>query len=708
MAKNLDLKQFLLQKGERLGMGVALAVMLLLIGLGAWSGFSSASPSDTAEDIKTKADAIRNKIGTTPAESPAEIDKFLLEPLKNEAVDAVQYAAATPNFIESGIENDKRNAPDIQVPEEWDVKVARVQVMDYMVSLAGDKTRVGVLVPKEKKEDKNQADLQKYLAQRGYGGKMPQIPPQLMQAYNYQQYMKLMQQMTQQPAGEFTAKPEWSLEFVESGKTPASAKLARAVHPYRMVVVSASFPWQKQLEAYKRALGKAVPELERDGSMPRFTKFAIQRRALDARGKVVEPWTKIDLERDLLPVLSHAVGYAPLEADENYLQPVAFDGLVIARPTLARGSYPKPELKLLAKSLQDFNAKTAGNTGVMVAAPGERNVVTGQSINLFGQEAAVEDQGKGPGPFNPRNPRGPRNPDGGPDPREKELIAPEHCLLRFCDTNNIQPGLTYQYQVKIRVENPNFNKPEKDLAFPGLAKDKEIESDWAPKDPAQCSVSITGETYYYATEIDDKSLDEKARREPKLRSDKDVTFMQIHRWLDTVRLNPENANTKMPVGDWTIAEVPVRRGEYIGRYEQVKLPIWFPMREGFDFATPLQTVVKSPIIGAKPVPGPKGIPVSFAPPGGDPELLVDWEGGSKTSQTFKLTEKNTKSAIDDGGVEMLVMSPDGRLRVLNSKADAVNADRKDRFGQWKKLLDDTENKVKKGEPDDPFKIKPKT
>ena len=49
-------------KGERLGMGVALVAMLVLVGLGAWGGYTPDSPTKTAEDITKKAKDIQDKI----------------------------------------------------------------------------------------------------------------------------------------------------------------------------------------------------------------------------------------------------------------------------------------------------------------------------------------------------------------------------------------------------------------------------------------------------------------------------------------------------------------------------------------------------------------------------------------------------------------------------------------------------------------------
>jgi hypothetical protein len=727
MAKNVDLKQFLLHKGERLAMGIALAAMILLLGLGGWSGYSSASPEKTASDIKNKAKRILDEIRAGAPESPPDIDPLLLEPLRNDMVNALAFATATPNFIETGLEDDKRMPPTVLAPVEFDKGVYRVQVMNYYINMAGDnKIRVGVLVPKDKDKKDEKVDVAKYMTAR-YGQNVnPAIIAYYQKMYDQQQaqqkqYKAMMEQMMRQsqPQGaEFTARPEWTLDFYEAGKVPNGAKMATTVEPYRMAVVSATFPYEDQLKEFIRALKLRGGLLELFGSKedlaPRFTKIVVRRRALDAlNGKEVEKWTEIDPEKDILPVLGQAVSFSPLEPGEEDLRQVVFPGLVLARPKLARGEYPRPNLPNLFAAVKVFNddmLKKSDKGAVMVATPERR--FSGEGIDAFGLGASVDDHGKGPGP-GPK-PAGKDGPKGGGDDKE-QIVVPKYCLVRFCDVK-VLPGRIYEYQLKIRLANPNFGKDEKKLAYPDLAKIKEIggtpADEWAPKEPIR--VSLSTESFYYATELDAQTLEDKYRRDTtgRLRGDKDVTFVQMHRWLEKVRLNPENAASLYPVGEWTVADVPVRRGEYIGRMEQVKLPVWFPTRDRgdgpgcFDFAVPISTAATRPtIIGAKPTPGAKGIPVTFS----TDDLVVDWEGG-KVFQDFKvLNEKSgtlrTLPVKEDAGVEILVMSPDGTLRVHNSRAELNDPERKRRYDEWKKSLADTENQGKKGGADDPFKPK---
>src|SRR5580692_10587418 len=58
MAKklNIDFKKILIEKGERIGLGVAVGFMVLLLLLGAWTGLGKESPKGKLEANTTKLD----------------------------------------------------------------------------------------------------------------------------------------------------------------------------------------------------------------------------------------------------------------------------------------------------------------------------------------------------------------------------------------------------------------------------------------------------------------------------------------------------------------------------------------------------------------------------------------------------------------------------------------------------------------------------
>src|SRR5262249_37030671 len=75
------------------------------------------------------------------------------------------------------------------------------------------------------------------------------------------------------------------------------SKPARFLRPVRMVVVNASFPYEKQLQEFKRALRyNSLSELfANTKDLPEFEGFNVQRqvRRLDTNA-VVQPWAPLD------------------------------------------------------------------------------------------------------------------------------------------------------------------------------------------------------------------------------------------------------------------------------------------------------------------------------------------------------------------------------------------------------------------------------
>jgi hypothetical protein len=291
--------------------------------------------------------------------------------------------------------------------------------------------------------------------------------------------------------------------------------------------------------------------------------------------------------------------------------------------------------------------------------------IGGEGVDIFGEGPRVD---------------APR-PKADPEKRgEPEYVAPDHCLVRFIDVT-VKPGFTYEYQVQIRVTNPNFNK-KTEVAYPSLAEQKELTGQWSDK---PCSLTVPPEIYSYGVELDDKTLRARQQAEPKLLSDKnDLTFMQVHRWIESTNLNPDQRNASVPVGDWVIGDVAVRRGEIIGRLENVKVPMWFPNKKAFEIAVPIQAPTKPGVLGARPQPV-RGIPINFT----TDDLLVDFEGG-KISQTFRLTEKTSRDVREDANVEYLVMSPDGKLRLRQSRVDKTDSERVGREDYYLKRVKDVE------------------
>ena len=77
-----------------------------------------------------------------------------------------------------------------------------------------------------------------------------------------------------------------------------------------------------------------------------------------------------------------------------------------------------------------------------------------------------------------------------------------------------------------------------------------------------------------------------------------------------------------PVGAWVVAEMPVGRGEYVGRKQYVKLPLWSSETQQYLLREMADKVVKGKY-------QPKGWLVDFS----TKSVLVDFEGGKVKSRT---------------------------------------------------------------------------
>jgi hypothetical protein len=230
-------------------------------------------------------------------------------------------------------------------------------------------------------------------------------------------------------------------------------------------------------------------------------------------------------------------------------------------------------------------------------------------------------------------------------------------FVRFIDPG-VEPGKSYQYVIQVRLANPNHGK--KDLvAYADLAtKFPEIASPpvWTS------TIDIPHEHFLYA--VDQHTLDEWEKPQPKkgppptpekYRVAKDQTVFQIHQWTKMGRDIKRNG-FPYTIGDWAIAErVLVRRGEAIGEKAFVQVPFWNKDKDTFEIPPKMNDpfVKKGDTI--------PGLLMDFKEDGQRP-VLVDFAGGKRYKANNTLEEETA--------VEALILTPDGKLTVLNSRADA--------------------------------------
>jgi hypothetical protein len=318
----------------------------------------------------------------------------------------------------------------------------------------------------------------------------------------------------------------------------------------------------------------------------------------------------------------------------------------------------------------------------------------------------------GPGglPGGPGGPGGPGNPLGFGKPKEGaggpggpgapgENTPPvdiDHLLLRFIDVA-IDPGLTYEYRIRLKMRNPNFEKPD-EVANPVDATKKYLYSLWTE---IQDKITIPSESFVFAADVANyrKTIEETYTgnriAEKDLRDKLQVkdyqAVVEMCKWLMEVSTG---SGKREPVGAWVVADIPVGRGEYVGRRQFVKLPLWSSESKSYI----LREISATTGVGKKDVNQPKGWIVDFT----SPDILVDFSGGRVQ------TRVGQKTIVEDVGTEMLIVSPEGKLSIKKSLVDENDAKRREITSVWTKWVADVENKGKNvgGENADPFAPKP--
>jgi hypothetical protein len=294
--------------------------------------------------------------------------------------------------------------------------------------------------------------------------------------------------------------------------------------------------------------------------------------------------------------------------------------------------------------------------------------------------------------------------------------------VRFVDAE-VQPGRTYQYSIQVRMAQPRLEpqaptppaksppaprKPRKSQPAPRKAhKSKPAAPPSARPLPAPQGeiVSEPVETGPVTVPPDVQFFAVDQKLAPRLPgastagidskpAGKDRVALQVHRWVADVA-GPEGK--RLCVADWLIAErLLVAPGEWIGQPFAVDIPHW-DVTSG-TYVLPAKARGKaSTTKGKRPEVGPKtkakGPEVDF----GSGSLLVAFEGGKAQSPDGKST-----SAADETAVQLLVLSPDGRLLLFHRHDEAERERRYQHWRDWQQRLR-TETDRPYGGASNPFK-----
>jgi hypothetical protein len=754
MAKrNFDFKQFMLQKGDRVGIIVAGSLTVLLVALGITlmaSADGSLTPGGNAEKLQKITDQKKKDLDTRTLPKE-EADKQALVPpdliVKDKPLypnyDARKFDFADGVFLGEGDINDKRRAPGILVPTEMIARVVNVQAAFYMFS--GDHDEIGVLVNppphKEKdKKDKGGALAGMYGRMQGNKniGSMPSMP--MMGAGGGPgrpggppggssggppggkmpgsgayggMYGPSMQSMRPGGTSPDDKKVIKFVKFDELDKLQG-AVFAENLLPMRVAEIVGSFPLKDQMEEFQKALHVRTSGELFDTARPQFAFLGlnVQKRILAADGKrVIYDWADLDLDQAYKWwALNNGRRYEPEDPD---LQPILqwSSGLVMKRPQqVAEASQPYPPLE---KELASISAslKKIQESGKKTTAP-KNPFVDSSDLSPFKEDAQVGGYiggkemmegfpggpggGKlppGGGQIRPGTGAGGGGLDGAEGSNPTNPYAGQHLEAPDCALIRFIDILIEPgmvYQYRVQIRMTNPNWKRKDVRE-DLSRDKELISPWYELPE---KLFVPEEVEYFAVDMKQVENETKVAHK-KFQSkgwpEKNQAVLQIHRWVPAINVRP-SAPT-LPVGEWSIAErVPVYRGEHVGlprQVDPVKIPVWMYDQAAFALAANPTGLAQFRHL----------IAVPFSA-GRNDALLVDFSGGEVPYKLSTGGDKDGGSSVTDkkdkAPTELLILTAEGKLIVRDGDLDKEDKTRTDRVEQWHKRIEELE---KKGKPD---------
>jgi hypothetical protein len=743
--KDINFKQLLIEKGERIGLMAAGAITaLLVVSFGLMSALSGSSPSkntDKLKDLRTKA-----QTAWQMSRPPDDLNQLPtdLKVVDVRNVQADSFGNPVSYFVTLEGEDRKWRLPKVMGPDDFQVDLVRGAFQTYMIYQDPKDPKVikfAVLSQKgstelteEQKKMKEEWDrryrtekqnrrmkaitrLQQALGQaqgagiqgggKGGAGAPGVAAPSVgvpgggnregasaplgasggggkggMGGGGFPAFGTMPG--AQGPAN---TTPDQEIKWVLDEKlADEKGKLAETNLPVRMIVVTATFPYKEQLEEFSRALRfGSVDELLRDEDLrPEFAGYIVQRRVFGPDGKQIEDWTDLDLETPIKFIRMRAKEIEPFESDWLSYQMIPQPNrLVIPLPKLAREQkYPDVKLEGIQQTVKNLNEAGKEN----IAPPPKKSRL---DIDVFdiGDAPATQQPGDSertrPGNIAGGAPGKGMNPDarfpGATSGRaeatitsQRGIAVPDKILVRFFDPT-VQPGYSYEYQLRLRMDNPTHKQPKRAVSV-DITREPELLGDWKQVtwkdgDKEITKVHIPDELLYYAGE--EKS------------ATKDKVVVQVHRWLEYAQAKWNQRGSEIPVGDWSMLEKRlVARGEYIGEIREVEVATWNPTQERYTLAVhPDDQIASTKRTGPRLIiRRHKGIAIDFAT---DPvytsrPLLVDFRGGEHPKQTGS----GTRSYDSHGPVELLILDADGKLIVRNSRVDTEDKERKERFAAW--------------------------
>ena len=522
---------------------------------------------------------------------------------------------------------------------------------------------------------------------------------------------------------------EKAIEYIPIAQIDAALQKnkvpAMTVVPVRMVTIHAEIPLKQQINEIRRALRlNSTAEAARWG--PVYDGFDVRRKVISYEGGkevVVQDWADYDFEEEYRNRI-HSLREAD-HFDDGYLGYFMRYEMALALPlpelvTETGARYPDMRLTHILETIKKLEAAskakeepsdirkrlTGGSSRSSLYMPqGAEGGAGGMSGGGMGMGGAEGGPLLGPlmgGPKGPTTGGAGGSTSGkmftpGDAKNNPYLNAPEieHLLLRFVDPA-VQPGMTYQYQIRLRMKNPNY-KHTTEVSKPSDAEKEFLDSPWVT---LADQITIPSETFVYSADWSayTKKIKEEHEKERELQrrlEAKDYqAVVETVSWMEQVRTG--DGGKREPVGAWVVADYPVGRGEYIGRKTYVKLPLWSSETNSYVLREVPDKVI--PKIGAKEPAQPKGWLMDFT---NNRSILVDFEGGKVR------TRIGSREVTEEVATEMLVLRPDGKL-VVKRSTDAENDPfRKAIVADWDKWVKEVEaRKTSSGDDSNGFSPRP--
>lgn len=401
-------------------------------------------------------------------------------------------------------------------------------------------------------------------------------------------------------AGLTTEQKEQKEEETPTTAQPVAQQYQQEVRGYRWVVITAVYPHKKQVEEYRKAL-KTFEE-------PKYKEVKVERRVLQADGTFSD-WQPVDtsVQADLakrvvnwepenpelvdaivdalvqpLPELAYGMWsyvdhikaiQSVAEAKKKSVEEVAQAGAAqgqqaAAGPYGGYGGYEGANFAGEDTAMEGEYGDETGYPGMGGGYPGMGGGYPGMTGGYPGMEAGgYPGMGSGgypgmgtggyPGMGGPAGrammPPGTGMPYGqgsqAPVPQQSAAhegpkLNVEYVQIRFVDYT-VEPGRTYQYRMKVVVENPNYKRP--DVADESYAQSETLEGPWSDPSPA---VYVGKDVEYYLVDVRE-SEDPVQRR----------AIFEVHRW-------------DQQTGDWYLDRFETVPGATIGGPRKIEVLTW--------------------------------------------------------------------------------------------------------------------------------------